>query len=262
MNEIDVLITGSSRPQLFPYFWKSFKEKIHFDGKMNIYYHEDFVFPKESEKVLSYISNLNEDIKIYSHNPPLGLGKSMDYMFKNHLKNDYMFYLQEDWEFERPVELDRLMWVMKQNEEVNFIGLNKIKNSGSLNGSSQPEYCYSGLDMILYHGWSFTPGIWKMPFVRKHWRVREERPEGYFTTAFGDHKTRQDCEYCRKHIGAYMLGKTGEFRYVRHLGNNWRMAKWRLEDGKPSGRHDSSTMDIPYRAPWLGEFKERPIYKG
>lgn len=36
------------------------------------------------------------------------------------------------------------------------------------------------------------------------------RPEGYFTNAFGDHNTRMDCEYCRKNIGAYMLGKTGD----------------------------------------------------
>jgi len=38
------------------------------------------------------------------------------------------------------------------------------------------------------------------------------------------------------------------------------MASWRLEDGKPSRRHDASTMDIPYRAPWLGELPIRPTY--
>ena len=28
------------------------------------------------------------------------------------------------------------------------------------------------------------------------------------------------------------------------------MASWRLENGKPGGRHDTQTMDYKYMAPW------------
>jgi hypothetical protein len=59
-----------------------------------------------------------------------------------------------------------------------------------------------------------------------------------------------DVKYCEKNIGAYIYGQQGEHRYVRHLGNDWRMADWRLENGRPGGRHHSN-MDKPYMAPWL-----------
>jgi hypothetical protein len=260
--ELDLLITSSSRPQLFPYCWESWKKMIHFTGLLNVYVHEDFVFPEQSKEVIKYLTILKESGEIRDftyHNPSIGLGKSMDYMFKHHIKSKYMFYLQEDWEFERPIDMNQLIWVMEENEHINMIGLNKIRNTGSLNGSEQTEHTYSGVDMILYHSWSFMPGLWRMPFVKKHWRVREVRPEGFFTNTFGSHEQRSDCEYCKNVIGAYMLGKTGDFRYVRHIGNDWRMAHWRLENGKPGGVHDENRMDLPYRAPWLGDMPYRPV---
>lgn len=257
--ELDVLIMSSSRPQLFPYCWESFKKYFHFEGKLNVYFHEDFVFPSKSKKVLEYLSTIRDIKHVSTHNPAIGLGMSMDHMFQNHCESKYLFNLQEDWEFERPIDVNQLIYVMEQNNEVNMIGLNKITNTPELNGSPQPQCTYSGVDMILYHGWSFMPGLWNMDFVRKHWRVREVRPEGYFTNTFGTHEQRMDCEHCRNRIGAYMLGKTGDYRYIRHIGNDWRMAKWRLENGKPGGCHDASRMDDPYRAPWLPSMENRPV---
>jgi len=117
---------------------------------MNVYYHEDFVFPEESKKVTKYLNE--QKIPYYFHNPSIGLGKAMDFMFKNHCKSKYLFYLQDDWEFERHIDVNYMIYAMEENPGVNMIGLNKIKNNGSINGAAQPQYTYSGLDMILYHG--------------------------------------------------------------------------------------------------------------
>jgi hypothetical protein len=260
---LDVLITSSSRPQLFPYFWESFKKMMIIRQPHNIYVHEDFVFQNESRQVMNYLSVLQRNNKIqgvYSHNPAIGLGPAMDFMFKKHIKSNYMLYFQEDWQVERPIDVDQLIWVMDNNPEVNLIAFNKTHNTRKLNKALQPEYTYGGVDMCLYHSWTFLPGLWRMPFVRGHWRVRDTRPEGYFSNAFGTHDQRMDCDYCEKVIGAYMLGKTGDFRYVRHIGNDWRMAKWRLEDGKPGGCHEPERMDFPFIAPWV-PFEERPVQK-
>lgn len=257
---IDILITGSSRPHLFPYFWKSFENMMHYRGEKRIIVHEDFVFPEESEKVVEWVSQNIPEAEIIRHRPPIGLGPALDDLIKNKLKSKYCFYLQEDWEFERPVDVDEILWVMDRHEKINLVFFNKIRNDVSMNKSTQPEYNYDELKMCLYHQWTFLPGIWRMSHVRKHWRCRFNRPEGYFTNSFGNHEQRMSNEFCEKNIGAYMYGRTGDYRYARHLGNDWRMAEWRLEKGKPGGCHDESRMDLPYMAPWI-EYKERPVHK-
>lgn len=261
MRNIDLVITGSSRPQLFPFTWESFKKYVHFRGNLRVIFHEDFVFPKESEKVMNYLNNLKDRGEIHEiihHNPCIGLGRALDDIIKNHIKSDFIFYLQDDWEFERPIDLDQLVWTMEENKEINLIFFNKIKNYGVLNKAPCPQYTFSYTDFILWHGWTFLPGIWRMSKVKEKWAVRVERPEGFFTNQFGTHQQRQDVGWCEKNIGAYALGKTGEPRYVRHIGNDWRMASWRLQNGKPGGVHDANRMDIPYRGKWLPDLVERP----
>ena len=260
---LNILITSSSRPQLFPYFWESFKKMVIIRQPYKVFVHEDFVFPAQSKQVMGYLQELKDKNEIhgfYSHKPPIGLGRAMNYMFNNYIKADYMLYFQEDWQVERPIDIDQLIHVMDENPAVNLIFFNKIRNTKTLNKAPQPQHTYSGVDMCLYHSWTFLPGLWRMDFVRKHWRVRIERPEGYFSNVFGNHEQRMDCDYCEKAFGAYMLGKSEEYRYVRHLGNDWRMATWRLEGGKPGGCHEASRMDFPYMAPWV-PFQERPVQK-
>lgn len=257
---IDIIITSSSRPQLFPYCWESFKKMVCIRGDKRVIVHEDVVFKRESEQVLKYLEELQKKGEIqeyYSTSPARGLGMTLDWLIKEKINSKYMFYLQEDWEFERPVDLDQLMWVMDQNQKVNLIFLNKVINPESLNDSLLRQHTYSGVDMCLYHAWAFLPGLWRMDFVKKHWRARLERPEGYFTNAFGNHLQRMDCDYCERVMGTYVLGQTNEYRYVRHIGNDWRMAKWRLKNGKPGGYHNEY-MDVPVMAPWI-PYLQRPI---
>jgi len=257
---IDILITGSSRPHLYPYFWKSFNEMMHYRGEKNIIVHEDFVFPKESEKVVNWINKNIPEAQLITHKPAIGLGLALDDIIKNKLKNKYCFYTQEDWEYERPVDIDQILWVMDRNPKINLVFFNKIKNEKSLDKAKQPEYDYDGLKMCLYHSWTFLPGIWRTSHVKKYWRCRKERPEGYFTNAFGSHNRRMSIKYCEENIGAYMYGKTEDYRYVRHLGNDWRMAKWRLDNGRHGGAHDKERMDLPYMAPWI-KYEERPVQR-
>jgi hypothetical protein len=264
MRKVDLIITGSSRPQLFPFTWESFKKHVHFRGELRVIFHEDFVFPDQSRKVVEYLNHLKKKGEIHeiiTHNPSIGLGRALDDLINNHIKSEFIFYLQDDWEFERPIDLDELVWTMEQTPKLNLIFFNKIKNDASINKQRCPEYTFKFKDFTLWHGWTFLPGIWRMSKVREKWAVREVRPEGFFTNRFGNHNQRGDIKYCEQNIGAYALGKNGEPRYVRHIGNDWRMANWRLENGKPGGCHDASRMDDPYRGAWLPPLADRPVHK-
>ena len=260
--DLDVVITSSSRPQLYPFMWKSFNDMITFRGNRRVLCHEDSVFPEQSNKIISWLEKLKgkgEIQKIYKHKPAIGLGMALTQMI-GEVKSKYMFYIQEDWEFERPIDVDQILWVMDKNPNINLIYFNKIRNSGTINKCEQREYTFDGLKMCLSHGWNFLPGIWRMDFVRKHWRGIATHPEGFFTNTFGTHEQRKNVKHCYDKMGAFIYGHTGDFRYVRHIGNDWRTASWRLENGKPSGRHDDA-MDIPYMADWLPAPPKRPIFK-
>jgi len=269
MNEnLEVLITSSSRPQLFPFCWESFKKMCIIRDKPKVTVHEDFVYPAESEKVMTYLKGLkkNGEIDVIdTDQPAIGLGRTLNNYSCRRFEKKYIFYLQEDWEFERPIDIDQITYVMDQNPKINLIFFNKIRNNGVINKQRQTEYTYSDMTMCLYHAWTMLPGIWRASFVEKHFPGPSDRPEGAFTNQFGSHAQRSADQYCVDAIGAYIYGRQGEHRYVRHLGNDWRMAKWRLERHGdkvvPGGNHNSDTMDKNYMAPWI-PYPERPTQRG
>jgi len=193
---------------------------------------------------------------IERHKPNIGLGPAMDFMFNKHIKSQYLLYLQDDFEFERPIELDRVLWTMDNHSKINLINFSHYKNVRLTDFTSR-EIPFFGLKMCSYNGWTFTPGIWRMSKVREKWKAVKVRPEGYFTNQFGTHEQRLDPDYCYEHLGAYHYGGMGEPRYVRHLGTTWRMAEWRREEGgKLHWEFQNLERD---RAPWLGKLPKRPI---
>lgn len=253
-RKIDVTIFGSSRPQLIPFMWESFKKMVIFSGEMRVIWSEDCVFSNQSKKVRKIVMSMKENgevDKFFYHNPKIGLALSMDRVFKQ-VETEYIFYLQEDWLFERPIDLDQILWVMDNNPQINCIFFNKIKTHGAINKIPQKEFDIDGLRLCIYQGWAFLPGVWRMDKVRKHWSVREYKPEGYFTNQLGTHEERSDLEYLEKNVGCYIYGPQGDWRYVRHIGCDWRMADWRLEnDGRTPGGNFRPEIQIKNKAPWV-----------
>jgi hypothetical protein len=223
--------------------------------------HEDFVYPEQSRKSLEYAKWF--DVIEKSH-PRIGLGLAMDKMFKL-VETDYLFYLQDDWEFERPIELNRLIWTMEKYTKINCITFNKQVNSPNLQHEDfrGAEYDFDGLQLSIYPGWQFLPGIWRMSKVREKWQYKVKHPEGHWQKQFGDNKKRvNDINYLENEIGAYFLGRLNEYRYVRHIGNTWRMAEWQLQNNnyKPSGKRHWDFANLERdRAPWLDKLPARPF---
>ncbi len=258
MKEIDVLVMSSSRPALIPYTINSFKRFVDSQCHCKLRYllHEDFVFPESSNDVIKWAVNSGVFDVIEKHNPKIGLGPAMSYMFKKHIRTKYMFYLQDDWEFERTgIDLDRILWIMDRHPEINLILFNKYKNMGSYAGFSSVLREFDGMKLKTYNGWSFIPGIWRMNFIRNKWVTSKEKPEAYLNSHLD-----------KKNIGIYFYGGDGENRWVRHLGNSFRMAAWQLKNGKPGGSLNYECREIEtggyYRAPWLPKIKARPTYIG
>jgi hypothetical protein len=232
--------------------------------KPKVTVHEDHVFPAETQRVIEYCEDLKSkgEIDVFDYDKPAkGLAWTLEHYLTRRLDSKYTFYLQEDWEFERPIDIDKITYIMDKNDDINLIFFNKIRNNGVINKQKQEQVDYEGYPFCVYHAWTFLPGIWRTDFVKKKWpKGVAFKPEAAFTNRFGPHEKRTPIGYCRENIGAYIYGGTGEHRYIRHLGNDWRMAKWQLKGKdkvRPGGNHGEH-MDLPYMAPWV-PYPNRPV---
>lgn len=235
---LDIVITGSSRPQLFPKFWKSFNEMVTYRGKKRIIWHEDFVYSEESSAVVKYVRDVVDELII--GNPSVGLGYALDSLINNYIENEFVFYIQEDFEFERPIDLDRLVHVMKNNESINLIFLKRSKNA------LIEEVEFDGVSMCKFQMWSFNPGLWRMDTVRKYWEPVDDgiNAELHFNNNIGDIEV-------RKTMGLYVLGKHNSYNHIRHMAYDLRMEKFNWVDGKPGKHPTKEKSDLENRAPWL-----------
>lgn len=241
-KRIDMLITGSSRPDLLEKTTRSFLKNLRYSGELRLLFHEDCVYRAESDESVAWARESKLFDVIDVHRPHIGLGEAIRFMLLK-IDSEHIFYLQDDWELEREVDLDALVKAFNENGAVNHVHFNKYKTTGSMSGFQQVEHEYSGVKMCLYNAWSLLPALWRASFIKPRWVVRYIRPEGYFTNSLGDHQQRLNGGYCKRFIGAYIYGPVGDHRYLRHLGNKRRMASWRLVDGRPGGREMPEEFD-------------------
>jgi hypothetical protein len=66
--------------------------------------------------------------------------------------------LQDDWEFELPIDLDHVSYVMNKNHHINCITFNKKTNIEYFKNESQNQNI-DGLDLMENDHFPFLPGI-------------------------------------------------------------------------------------------------------
>ena len=88
---LEILITSSSRPQLFPIFWESFKKNCIIRQPYRVTVHEDFVYDDLSHQVADYCRSLIKKGEIYTFdhdNPARGLGWTLDHYIRKRYWNN------------------------------------------------------------------------------------------------------------------------------------------------------------------------------
>lgn len=252
---IDIIITGSSRPELLKITIENFRKFLFTEKKIRWLLHEDFVWPEKSEESIEVAMSFGFDI-ILHHSPASNLGIALDTLLQK-VETPYIVYLQDDWELERPVELDRILWTMDKHNEINHVLLPPHKIEKERGGSDfvRKTYTFDGLDLTLNNGWYLNPAIWRMSKVKEKWVTPTiERIEGFFINRFGKHEQRLNHDFLRKNVGSYFLGKIGDYRYVRHLGSTFRNESFRLNDSNLA----FEIYAYKHMAPWLS-YKKRPL---
>jgi len=265
-KNITVLWTSSSRPELLQHSFNYFNDYVISSEKIKHVLHEDYVYPDQSKQVVNWAKSVG--MEVLENDPPIGLGKTTELMLPK-IKTRYLFYMQDDWIFERPVDLDQVIWVMDNHPKINLIHFNKYKNNKKIDGFVQEEYHYNNIPLLIYHSWVFLPGVWRTGFVWEKWKsrgTRDRKPVAYFTHGLGTQQQRRgpNCYiYLVNNVGAYIWNKKFEGRYVRHIGEANRVEAWRRDAGKPGVEVNASGKVITQAknaknsmAQWLLEYFE------
>lgn len=264
-KNLDVMIISASRPKLLPYVVDSIKKYIFFHGNINIYLHEDFVYPDESNKVLKYCKKQN--IETFYHKPKKGIGNAIHYMLNNVVKSKYVLMVQDDFEFELPIDTSHIVWVMNKHSHINGVFFNKRRNLNVINGYKYLEERYDNLFLCLSDHWPLFNGIWRTDFVRKRWSVVNSghTQEAFWNKIVKNNEKKNDHEYLKNNVGGYYYGPLQYPRTIRHLGYTWSVkpkGKWSIRSDGPGGNveYDLTGQPAKMRAPWLPQEEERPLY--
>lgn len=253
-NKLDVLICGSSRPQLLIYLLESLERFVISQSKntdFRLLMHEDVLDKSKSEKSIELAKEWGAEV--VAHSPPIGYGPALKQMLHNHVKTYYMLNLQDDWEFERTgIDIDRILWVMDKHKKINSVVFNKWNNAKQF--GALEEYVFNGLRLTVAHQWHVLPGIWRVPIAKKYWDAAPSFPAGTFMRNLGGRAI--EPKDAVKRIGSYWYGGMGEQRWVRHNGSTWKTTKW----GKGKDRLEFDLNMIKYKPKWI-PFEARPTNK-
>jgi cephalosporin hydroxylase len=227
--KIDVQIISASRPECLELTLNSFKKFVNIStNRMMI--HEDVVAPYYSKQVLDMVSDFDD---IFIGDPPKGGQYVMDFM-QSQWRTKYVLHLQDDWEFEQSVDVDRLVQLMEDFPHIDCIFFNKQINRAWHTKFKQRHVTYKDVDLVLTYYWPFLPGIWRVNSFRHFWEVDQHRhAEGFFNNQInkklgGAEKQDKVRELAEKdQLGFYMLGELFDPRCVRHVGENIITLPWR-----------------------------------
>lgn len=265
-RDLDVIITSSSRPELLKLTLQYFETNIHFHGNIRFILNEDFVIKKESEKLVKWAKNSGyfKQEDIYCHQKPLGLDNVIIKLIDK-VKTPYYIYLQDDWILERPLEIDKVMYIMDKIPNINNILFYKYKVPHMINKIKLKEYYFKQFPQYLtmYFSWEFIPHIARTsfvkPIIKEAMKDRKRRTApAKLTHYLRDPSKREDYDFLYNNVGVFMWGGYNEPRWFRHIGEDARMENWRMTaDGKPGKENTYQEKNVIQMAPWI-PFKHIP----
>lgn len=255
--KLDIVICGSSRPELVPYCINSVNKYIISQSRntdFRIIFHEDFVDKNKSQKTVKWCEN--NGVIVVKSNPSVGYGNALHNIINNHVKSDYMMNLQDDWEFERTgIDIDRIIWTM-QNNKLWSIVFHKYPMSRYKQDHFNKEYDYDGMKLVLCNGWRMIPSVWNTSIVRSRFKGCNAKPEATLINSFGTGDKRKEESYCLKNVRSYYFGALREHRWVRHIGNTWR--KRDFSNRYDDGCIEWDILDLRDKPPWI-PYYTRPM---
>ena len=221
MDTIDIVITSTSRPALLQRTVKSMQEKLKFSGKFRWLLHEDCLNLNKSAETLHWAKYSNMFDKIIMSNPRRGLGLSIYDMFQ-HIESMFFFRSDDDWEYVKAIDVDKIFNLFIKHKDINQVILNKNSIDEYKREFKRVDFLFDDVQLTLCNQWGWIPAFWRKSFV-----VNKYEPSGYGNNiSFLDELKNgiiRDEQWYRCNMGAYFLGAIGsEGKEIKHIGGDSR----------------------------------------
>lgn len=228
--DVDILIISSSRPDVLYYCLKSFDEKL-INCRKRYFINEDVVNTHKSSEIEQVLDRLGLCASIHRNDQPCGPFKAI-LNFSLHCTSPYIFIIEDDWELEDDIMVDRLFLLMNKYKNINEIIL-RYKDKEANGGLIISDFDYN---LVLYTTPLASPGLWRAERLRKSLKDKQVHDLIFNTpfqqlripTVFPNYykninkipKGPDQINWLTNHIGAYAI-KTPH-NQVRHLGGTWK----------------------------------------
>lgn len=219
---IDVIVTSTCRKQ-FETTYASFMKNVRYDKGFRFIIHID-VLEKNKRylpRLLEFLKYNNiKDVRVNTGNNTFA--NAINHLFKK-LQSEYYFHLEDDWIFLKPIDLNAIIQVMKDNEGIHGIRFSKedIKRPGNrmkknLAGRNElyllpgEEIHIDGLDLIKSNMWSLNPHVGRTSVVKQFADIPLDiNPESFLSKWYFEKFSQP---------GLYIYGKYGYPAYVSDIG--------------------------------------------
>lgn len=240
-KSIDVIIFSASRPELLDITLNSFKKHITFSGKLNFFL-EDGDFNHAN-------SLISKQIAIKHGIPPQNIniekvgsyGYAITNAFSRWITSRYIFFLEDDWECVKDINLDHVFDCLQKYTQYNQIKFNRRDNDTHnfyVKMQHQKPYYKKYLHQLPYEvtmkvnnnifpaigslHWYFNPAIWRTDFIIPRWKgfyrnvhLKTNSHEGLLPD-----KNRPSPEWYVKNLGVLTWNKPGTGGYFIHRGKS------------------------------------------
>lgn len=218
---MDVLITSASRDKSLKSEMKAFKKYVSCSDGFKFHLHEDCVpnMENSSHETIRWANKSGLFTTIYHSNPRVGRGPALNKL-RQHANSKYVFYMEEDFDFVKPVDLDELISVMENHTHINQIAFNwrvspHVPKPGGPNGQDKFYYENREFDGHIMHvseRWTWQPAIWRKDWVMQHWNFSQVKSNKKFNRKLKNgigHKE-WNPEWHENNIGAYFYGDSND----------------------------------------------------
>ena len=226
---MDVLITSASRDKCLKSEIETFKKHVICSQEFDFHLHEDCVPGLEDsyEETVRWSKESGIFKTVLHDKPRVGRGTALNQL-REYANSKYVFYMEEDFDWIRSINLDYLIQIMDNYSHINQIAFNwrndiKVPKPNGPNGQ---KFFYYENRMFNYHTlhvserWTWQPALWRTEWVKKYWNFDKFKSNKGFNRKF-----KQDIgfdewnpKWHEENIGAYYYGSSFDMDkvYVEH----------------------------------------------
>lgn len=216
--------TSASRPKLLKQSTESLFSNMKFSGTPVHVLNEDVVDKELSQELLYWAHSDNRFDKIFINDPPTFQSKGICRMLKYAIDigAKYYFNFEDDWIFDQPVNIDKIIELMENNIGINQVAFHK-RIPIDRNDFNKWELKVDGIDLITNIHWTVIPSIWRVSFAKRFLDI-EIAPTNNASGIFNKilKKENYPAHWIIGNVGSYYLGSIQDpgSKYVTHIGNN------------------------------------------